>query len=378
MAFGHAPAHTEEPDLSTTGFNNPVMKRRRFLRRVGGGAAVTGLAGCISSPGASGDDPLRVATYPAFVDAVSTEAGGWVKQEFQARYDRELRWFAPEQELDYFIQRAQAGVEIDADMYLGLTPTDLARTDTNLDQDLFQPLDTDTIEGYDGVIDSLLFDPQDRVVPVGTSYVCLVYNSEAFDQPPTTFEDLTDPAYAGDLLLSSPDGSQTGLDFLYWTIHNFGENGYLDYWDRLVQNDVRILGSWNAAYGAYSKKQRPMVVSFSTDQIYAVQYDLPMHRHQVGFLNNQGYAYIDGIGKFANADRPEAADDFIEFLLNPSVNAEIAKRNIGQPTVEGASLPPDLQELTYTPEERVVFGYDRLKGNVADWVDAWSKQIAGS
>lgn len=353
------------------------MKRRRFLRQVGGGVAVGSLAGCVSSPGAETEGPLRVATYPAFVDAVSTEAGGWVKQEFEARYDHELRWFAPKQELDYFIQRAKAGVEIDADMYLGLTPTDLARTDTNLEQDLFQPLETGTIEGYDAVIDSLLFDPQDRVVPVGTSYVCLIYNSQALDGPPTTFEALTTAQYEGDLLLSSPDSSQTGLDFLYWTIHNFGEDGYLDYWDRLVANDVRILGSWNAAYGAYSNKQRPMVVSYSTDQIYAAQYDQPMHRHQVGFLNNQGYAYIDGIGKFVNADRPEAADDFIEFLLQPEVNAEIAKRNIGQPTVKGAELPPDLQALTYTPDERVLFGYDRLKGNVADWVDAWSKQVAG-
>jgi thiamine transport system substrate-binding protein len=51
--------------------------------------------------------------------------------------------------------------------------------------------------------------------------------------------------------------------------------------------------------------------------------------------------------------------------------------NVGLPAVTNATLPKDFQQLVAVPEEAVEFSYDRLRGNLQGWVDAWSRQVAG-
>jgi len=379
------------------------MDRRRFLKTAGAGTVAL-LAGCnaqkvdtttktTESGGGGGTTTgttvgttegtptLRVTTYPSFVDAPSTSPGAWVKETFESEYDAELKWFVPNNQLNYFIQRKNQGVTIDTDLYLGLTPENLVHADEGVsDGSLFDSVDTGGFENIGHVEDTYRFDPQDRVLPFGASYISLVYNQNMLDEQgvsaPETFEDLTKPEYEGAVICPNPQNSETGLEFLFWTIIQYGEDGYLDYWKRLADNDIRILKSWDAAYAAYSNGDVPIVVSYSTDQVFADQYDEPMAEHQIGFLNNQGYAYIEGMARFAGTENPGLAADFMDFMLRADVQSEIAVRNVADPVVDNADLPSDFDELTKEPEEPVGFGYDDLSGNVSGWLDEWSKQIA--
>jgi len=126
-----------------------------------------------------------------------------------------------------------------------------------------------------------LFDPFDRAVPFDTGYVSLVYDGTAIEAP-ETFEGLLDDEHAGALIAQNPGASTTGRSFLLHTVHRFGDGpdgsveggdgdpdyDYLDYWAELQDNDVRVLGSWDDAYAAWSG-EAPMVVSYSTDQVFA-------------------------------------------------------------------------------------------------------------
>jgi thiamine transport system substrate-binding protein len=70
------------------------------------------------------------------------------------------------------------------------------------------------------------------------------------------------------------------------------------------------------------------------------------------------------------------ATEFIDFVLRPEIQAEIAQRNVALPAVDNADLPDDYYDLVYEPEEIVSFGYDELMGNVEPWLSEWSQQIA--
>jgi thiamine transport system substrate-binding protein len=376
------------------------MRRRRFLKGAGVGASAL-LAGCTAEnvadtptdPGGtgtptgtttgtpSGTPTLLVTTYESFVDAPSSSPGAWVKETFESEFDAELEWFVPNNQLNYFIQRKNQGVTIDTDLYLGLTPENLVQADTELSEgSLFEPVDTDGFENAGHLKENFRFDPQDRAIPFGASFISLVYNQDALDEQgipaPQTFEDLTKPEYEGAVVCPNPQNSETGLEFLFWTIIEYGEDGYLDYWRRLQENGVRILKSWGAAYSAYSNGEAPIVVSYSTDQVFADQYDEPLSQHQVGFLNDQGYQYVEGMARIAGTDKPDLAADFMDFMLRADVQSEVAVRNVANPVVDNAELPSDFEELTKEPEDPVGFGYDDLMGNVSDWLDAWSRQIA--
>ncbi|TKX76088.1 thiamine ABC transporter substrate-binding protein [Halorubrum sp. GN11_10-6_MGM] len=398
--------------------------RRRFLTATGAAGAVA-LAGCSAERvddgggdgtdggnetdggdtnggdgdgGDGGDDEtptLTVATYTNFIDAPSVSPGEWLKEEFESRYDATLEWATPDNEVNYYIERAASGAGIDADLYVGLTTEDLVRVDDELDGDLFA--EAGEFEGRDRVRSGLRFDPFERAVPYDTGYVSLVYDGTATEAP-ETFEGLLDDEHAGALIAQNPGGSSTGRAFLLHTIDRFGDGGvasdgdgeavegadgdpdydYLDYWADLQANDVRVLGTWDDAYTAWSNGEAPIVVSYSTDQVFADMEGADLEEHQIRFLNDQAYANPEGMAVFADADEPELAREFMSFMLEPEVQGEIAQRNVAFPATDDAELPSDYAELAQAPADPVTFSYDQLRGNVDAWVEAWERQFAGN
>ncbi|WP_241154908.1 thiamine ABC transporter substrate binding subunit [Halorubrum sp. CSM-61] len=392
--------------------------RRRFLA-LGGAAGAVAIAGCSAeqtdgedgsdgSDGADGDGAdgndseedgddgddeetptLTVATYSSFIDAPSVSPGEWLKEAFESRVDAELEWATPDNGVNHYVERASSGVSIDADLYVGLTTEDLVRVDEALDDDLFA--ERGEVDGFDDVREGLLFDPFDRAVPFDTGYVSLVYDGTAIEAP-ETFEGLLDDEHAGALIAQNPGASSTGRSFLLHTVHMFGDGpdgaveggdgdpdyDYLDYWEELQDNDVRVLGSWDDAYSAWSNGEAPMVVSYSTDQVFADMEGEPLEEHQIRFLNDQAYATPEGMAVFAAADEPELAREFMSFMLEPDVQGQIAERNVAFPATDTAELPDDYAELAQEPGEPVTFTYDELQGSVSEWVEDWERQFAGN
>lgn len=358
------------------------MRRRSFLASAG--VTVAALSGCTGNGDGDGNgngdgngtatgtpgssiETLTVATYESFVDG-SDPAGPWVKENFEAEYDAEIEFRTPDNGINQYIQRAKQGADIGADLFVGLNVDELIRVDEQLDEALFDSLDGD-LERSDRVRDHLRFDPQSRTVPYDTGYITLVYDEN--EAEPTTFEDLTKSEHAGRIITQNAQQSDPGLAFLLWTIHEFGEDGYLDYWQRLQDNDIRILGSWNDAYNAYLNEEGDIVVSYSTDQVY--NGDEP--RHQIGFLNEQGYAQPEGMARFAATDNAEAARQLMEFILTPEAQGQIAEKNVQYPAVDDAKLDEEFAQLAHEPPEPVSFGYDDLAGNLETWVDDWARQV---
>ncbi|THE63372.1 thiamine ABC transporter substrate-binding protein [Salinadaptatus halalkaliphilus] len=384
------------------------MRRRTFVGAVGGTATI-GLAGCLTQENGEGADSnggddatgdtdaatddgtdgtdeetlegtVTVATYESMVDGTDP-AGPWLKDEFGATYpNAELEWTVPEQGLTEYVQRAQNGAGIEADVYLGANIDDLVNIDDNLEAGgLFTELDVERIERADRIRDGLdMGDPHGRVLAYDTGYISLVYDETVIDEP-DTFEDLTEPAYEDALLAQNAQTSDPGQAFLLWTIDAFGEDGYLEYWAQLQENGVRVLDSWTDSYdGAYMNEERPMVVSYSTDQVFANMAGHDLSRHQLAFPNDQGYANPEGMAIFEGAEQLDLAYAFLDFALSNDAQAEIAQRNVQFPAVESeyVDLDEEFDEYAHEPPEAVTVGYDELRGNLDGWVDDWARQFA--
>lgn len=359
-----------------------TVGRRQFLKAAGVGG-VSALAGCSAAGNGGSAETLVVATYPSFIDAPSSSPGEWIETAFEEAFDANLVFQTPENGLNHYIQRANAGAEIDADVYVGLNVDSLIRVDSNLEGEELLAR-APSLENEENVKEPLRFDPKGRAVPYDTGYISLVWNATADDgtfSAPAKFDGLLDTTYQGDLLAQNPATSATGRAFLLHTIHEYGPDAYLDYWAALQENDVRILGSWGDAYGAYGEDEAPMVVSYSTDQVYANRYEQDLDRHQIRFLNGQGYANPEGMARFASSEKVSLANSFMEFLLRPAVQGQIAARNVQFPAVTNPTFPeeyPEYEQFAVEPPEAVSFSYQELQGPLQGWIEDWERQISGN
>ncbi|GAB7019069.1 thiamine ABC transporter substrate-binding protein [Halostagnicola bangensis] len=366
------------------------MQRRTFVRAVGGATATAGIAGCLTREngenGENGEEDegeLKIATYSSFVEGELEDGDSpaeWLKEAFEEEYpDTEIDWTVPEEGLNVYIQQAQQESGVDADLFLGLNVDDLVHVDDNLDEQLFESLDRDELENANRIRDDIDFgDPDDRVLPYDTGYISLVYDESAVETP-ETFDDLLDSEYEDEFVVQNAQDSDPGQAFLLWTIDQYGEDDYLDYWQDLQDNGVMVGDSWTDTYfGPYANEERSVIVSYSTDQVFHAGGDDPdLTRNQIAFLDDQGYENHEGMAVFADSTKTELAHNFMDFVLTSEAQAAIAEKNVQFPAVadEFVDLDESFYDYAHEPEESVTFTYDELDGNLNDWVDDWEQTI---
>ncbi|SIR93506.1 thiamine ABC transporter substrate-binding protein [Natronorubrum thiooxidans] len=370
------------------------MKRRTVVRAIGatGTSAVAGFAGCLTRNGddeppdgpengdPEPDEPeydgtLRIATYRSMVTGPNP-AGPWLEESFLEAYpDAELEWIVPTEGVEHYVRRGEYAAEIDVDILLGFTVGDLARIDDRVGEGgLLRELNRDRIDGSERIRDELaLGDPHGRGLAYDTGYVSLVYDEDELEGP-ETFDDLLDPAYAETLLAQHPGHSMPGQAFLLWTIEAMGEADAFDYWADLVGNGVEVRNSWSDTYyDAYLDEHRPLVVSYSSDPIFAAVDDRDSARHQVAFPNEEGYALPEGMGIFDAATEPDLAYAFLEFVLSSEIQSELARRNVQFPAIEDESVAPRplFEETARRPPEPISTSYTELRGALEAWLTDW-------
>jgi len=323
---------------------------------------------------ASPSDTLTVATYSSFTGEGT--AGNWLKSAFEDQYpETTVEFVTPENGVNQYIQRAKQGAPIDADVYVGLNTSDLVRVSQALDETLF-PTIADSLDRADTAKDELRVDPDGRAIPYDTGYISLVYNEDEVDEP-RTFESLLESRYEGDLIAQNAQQSDPGQAFLLWSIITQGEDGYLNYWEQLLDNGVKVLSDWEPAYQAYMDGEAPMVVSYSTDQVFYHGPDVNMAKHQIGFLNDQGYANPETMALFADSENADLGRQFMNFMLTERAQSKIAVKNVQFPAVDGVTPGESFAKYAKEPPEPVTFSYDELAGSVGTWVSEWARLVAG-
>lgn len=365
------------------------MQRRTVVRTLGGVATTgaAGLAGCLlpdDDTNGPDDDPepdepnhdetLRIVTYRSMVGGPNP-AGPWLAEAFEERYpDAELEWVVPEAGSEHYVQRGEHGGEIDADVWLGVTVGDLARIDDRVGEGaLLRELNLDRIDGADRVRDELAFeDPHGRALAYDAGYVSLVYDETELEAP-GSFDELRDE-YADALLAQHPIYSMPGQAMLLWTIETGGPDDAMGYWEELVANGVELHDSWTGAYDAYLDGERPLVVSYSTDPVFAAAAEYDPQRHRVAFLDDEGYVLPEGIGIFQAATAVDLAYEFLEFLLSSAVQAELARRNVQFPAVAGVDLDPAF-DIAREPQTPVAMSYTELRNNATEWLTEWADRF---
>lgn len=231
--------------------------------------------------------------------------------------------------------------------------------------------------GLDDVPERVKLDPQNRVTPIDSGYVCVNYRPDALNGAvaPASLEDLRQPQLASQFVTQNPENSTPGLAFLFTTIATFGEDGWQDYWRDLRDNGVTITPGWNEAWnneyvGGDPGGNKGIVNSYASSPVFEGLYggDDPAVSD---ILIDSCFEQIEFAGVLAGTDAPENAGKLVDYLLSPAVQSEIPLSMFVEPVNSAATIPrefstwstPITAPLALTPVE--------IAENQARWTQEW-------
>ena len=273
----------------------------------------------------------------------------------------------------------------EGDVMWGIDNTLLSRA---IADDVFEPyLAAPIADGSVDIAQEFLdLVPDGEATPVDFGDVCVNYDigwfAERDLEPPTTFADLIDPAYAGMLVVQNPATSSPGLAFFLATVHEYGLEGWQDYWSRLGVNGVEVVDSWTQAY--YERftwagdGPTPMVVSYGSsppaEMIFA---DPPRSDAPTGVIEDTCFRQVEFAGVLRGTDSPDAARQLVDFLVSEQFQQELALNLFVYPTNQAVELPQEFTDFAVVPETSRSLDPEVIDAERSTWIDEWTELVLG-
>jgi thiamine transport system substrate-binding protein len=266
----------------------------------------------------------------------------------------------------------------EGDVVFGVDNTFLSRA---LDNDIFQSYESALLER----VPEELHVKDNLATAIDFGFVNFNYDIAALEadglEPPLKLEDLTDPKWKGLVVVQNPASSTPGLAFLLTTIAYFGEDNYLGWWKAMRNNDIQVTDGWNTAYytnySLYGGDQ-PIVLSYSTspafEQIYA---EPPRDDAPSGNITPTGAVFrqIEYAGVLKNADNPNLAGKFIDFLLSPATQAAFPDFMGVFPVNDEATITEAFTTFGSVDVEVAEISSDDIAENRDKWITDWTNAV---
>lgn len=316
---------------------------------------------------------LKVMTHDSFAISES------VLKDFEEQHEIKVQ-FLKSGDTGTAVNKAVLSKDVPlADVFYGVDNTFLSRA---LNEGIFEsyasPLLADIPEEYK-------LDPQNRALPVDIGDVCLNYDKSYFEDkalpPPAHLEDLLKPEYKGMLVVENPATSSPGLAFLLATIAHFGQEGYLEYWQGLTNNDLLVVNDWETAYRvefSRSGGERPIVVSYGSSPTFEVIYaEEPMAEPPTEAIVSEGACFrqIEFVGILAGSQNQEMAKAWIDFMLSPNFQEDMPLQMFVFPVNRNAKLDQAFTQYLAVPEKPAMLDPEEITANREIWIDAWTETV---
>jgi iron(III) transport system substrate-binding protein len=225
-------------------------------------------------------------------------------------------------------------------------------------------------------IDASFIDPNGYWTGWYFGALCLVYNDKVYEQklkpqgvkPPTTWDDLLNPVYKGQVIASNP--ATTGGAYLMLAAQIFrlgSEKAGFDFIKKLDPFVAQYTKGANGSIPLVAQGEAYIGFAWGHDALkQKMQGNLPI---TVVFPKDTGYE-IGCASILKNAPNAEGAKKFIDFMLSAKAEQINANNGFRYPVRGGVVMPagvPPFESLKLAPWD--------LKA-AADNVDRWKKQWA--
>jgi thiamine transport system substrate-binding protein len=223
----------------------------------------------------------------------------------------------------------------------------------------------------------------DQLTPVDWSDVCVNVDTAWFAAndlaAPRTLDDLVEPAYRDLFVTPGASTSSPGFAFLLATISEYGEEGWQDYWQQLMDNGARVVSGWSDAYGVDFTAgggggDRPIVLSYSSSPPFTIPKG--DRRPTTAALLDTCFRQVEYAGVLAGSDNPEGAAALVEFMVGREFQESLPDSMYVYPVDDGAELPPLWARWADPAPEPAIVPAVEISEQRDDWLQQWSDVTA--
>lgn len=320
-------------------------------------------------------DTLTVMTYDSY--SVSEE----LVEEFEKANDIEVQFITAGNGGEMLSRAILTKDSPIADVIIGFDDSQLKKV---FDSDILEPYEPAAI----GLVpENLQADGTGRAIPFDFGDICINYDTAYFRENaldiPVSLSELADPQYRGLLVTENPASSNTGIGFLLATIAEFGEDGYIGYWNDLIRNGLEITSDWTTAYytnfsASSGMGPQPMVVSYTSSPAAEVIYaETELEDAPTASLDSKNMCYrlVEYCGILKNTEHLESAKLFIDALLSPEWQEDLPLQMFVYPVNSEAVLPEEFQLYGQPAAEPAFIDPASVMENREKWISEWTDQV---
>lgn len=194
-----------------------------------------------------------------------------------------------------------------------------------------------------------------------TGVLAYVLNEDRFPETvgakgieqPTTWEDITDPAYKDELIL--PDPATVGSGYIYTATQIFrkGEEEAFEYFDKVSDNSHHFTASGGDSINLVSTGEFTIGLHWAHDIIKAAEKGYPIK----AIIPEENAIEIGGSAILAGTDRVEESQKFIDWLLSVEGQGLIRNETARYAVREDIDPPAGVPAFS----ELKLIDYDRAK-----------------
>jgi thiamine transport system substrate-binding protein len=337
-------------------------------------AATAGLAGC-SSPAGDEPKPLVLVTHDSFalsdgiLDKFTKETG--IKVQVQSAGDAG-------QLVNTLVLTKESPL---GDVVFGIDNTFASRAVENgvladyASKDLTSAEDQYLLPEGQG---------REQLTPIDNGDVCVNVDHEWFTEhgipEPATLDDLLKPEYKDLFVTEAANASSPGLAFLLATIAAYGDDGWQDYWTKLMANGASVAASWSDAYyvdfsGPSSDGDRPIVVSYASSPPFEAAEGATVA--PTGALLDTCFRQTEYAGVIAGTKNEAGAQKLVDFLLSTTVQNDIPESMYVYPVNSKATLPESFVKFAKIATDPFVVSPEDIDKNRETWLNQWAAIAQG-
>lgn len=210
-------------------------------------------------------------------------------------------------------------------------------------------------------------DPDGMIQQFGIEYVALIYNTElvAPEDVPTSYMDLTDPKWAGRIVMANPASHATTIQWLVGLLDYdvFGsEEAWWEFINGLAANRPMFVASFGPTPGPISSGEMHIGISMPKYIVTLAPAPLDWARVSEPMLGTPR-----GIALAAGAPNPNAGKLFIDYWLGEESNRILAE-DVGEYVLAPGVYPPidGIDEATVLP----------LRSMTDEEIEEWGERFA--